>query len=41
VYQNLGGALLAKGFTLTEARVGLTQLYTAAVSNFVTAHPQD
>jgi hypothetical protein len=39
VYQNIGSALLAKGFTLSEARVGLTQLYQAAVSNHVANHP--
>ncbi len=40
VFQNVGSALLAKGFTLAEARTGLTQLYQAAVGNHVAAHPE-
>lgn len=39
LYQNVGGSLLAHEYSLVEARDGLTQLYNAAVENYVAAHP--
>ena len=39
VYQNIGGSLLGAGVTLSDARTALTQLYSAAVTDYVAAHP--
>ena len=39
LYANIGGQLMGRGITLQEARTALTQLYQAAVTNYVAAHP--
>ncbi len=36
----VGGKMLAQGYSLGEAQFELTKMYGAAVENFVTAHPQ-
>jgi hypothetical protein len=40
-YREIGAQLLARGVTLSEAQYVLSQLYQAATTNFVAAHPQD